>query len=159
LFLFGFIQYSHRINIVQQSGYRYTISSSSSACTRYQDCRERASNELLNIRLSLMRQIGMSDQEIAAEHRKQLSSILYFCALNVFKPGSPLTFGQRRREVCRLVFDDKEAYDILTAADRPRGRLANRLFNLLVDLRSPLLMSLTYQLLFPCRELLVRLKR
>jgi len=152
VFFFNLLQRTQRLNTIPITGYKYYMVGVSSTSVKYHAHRELAVNSYTEMRFNLWRQVGISEEDIAKERRNALYTNTYFNVNNLFKKGSPLSFGDKLRNVKRLVFDNKDAREVIASADRSRRSVQLKVFDFCFDTKSPLLMTMTYELMYVFRN-------
>ena len=141
-----------KIRSVAMSGYRYLWHNSLNASARYHACFGDTTARYNELRENLMLRAGFTQDEIARERLRAAYHGLYLTVINMFKAGSPYTFGDKRQEIKRLVFDDDRAAAAMKARNTSRRDTSLWLFDLSYKSRSPLVMALALQLLITARH-------
>lgn len=105
IFNLTLLEKTDRVLCIPMTGYRYVMQDTGSAVSRYHATLEAALADY-NARLHrLYLQVGMTAEET---HRREVADCWlqrYTLVRNLFKPGSPLSFGEQRRAVHRIAFN------------------------------------------------------
>lgn len=105
----------------------------------------------LEIHTKLLRIAGMSAAEVARCRCAIVFNDTIFEVLNLYKKGTPLTLGGKRREIKRLMFGNKELSAAIRVHDSSHDNVQIRLFRACYATRSPLLTAIIYELLFKAK--------
>lgn len=128
------------------TGYRYMHHRvRTNSMSRYHACFCHAVEEKQRLLDELLRQVGLSEQEISAHRNATLYTSTYQCFFNLFRANCPLTFAQRKREVQRILFADRDKLQVIRQQDRTQHNRAQRIFDRFCDWGSPWWMTAFYQ--------------
>lgn len=137
---------TENVKLFTLSGYKYMHHRvQTNSMSRYHACFNLAVKEKRRLLDELLRQVGLPESEIAEHRNANLYVSTYQCFFNMFRTSCPLTFKEKRKEVQRIVFSDKEKLYIIKHQDCSKHNRAQRVFDLFCDIGSAWWMTLFYQ--------------
>lgn len=145
------------MRVIPLSGYRYICSDVDSAMSRYHACFEDVKAKDTELMCQMMERGGCSSAEIDEYRNGERYIDGYFMVCNLFKQGSPLSFGERRREVRRLVFNDAAMRAAIEAQDRSKHNLFLKIYDRAYDTGSAWWMTVIFQLQYSLKYSLMPL--
>ena len=151
VFVHEFLLQTDKVCTIPMTGYAWINSGTVSSGIKYHSSFETMFMKVARLHCELLRQVGYTDEEIEGYKRGKSYLGGFFGVLNLFRVGCGLSFGEKKAEVRRLVFADDERWRFLKQCDRAGHNRAQRVFDRLVDSRSPWLMTATFTLLFAAR--------
>lgn len=104
-FYLTLVPHLSRLQCIPMSGYQYLCADESSIQSRWHPDLETIFSGLSVRRSDLRRRMGLTDAQIEEERVRQRFMEVYWIVCNYYKQGCPLTFGQKRKEVARLISD------------------------------------------------------
>ena len=152
VFVHEFLLRTDKVCAIPMTGYTWIHrGTTSNGGSRYHALFEKRFMKVARLHCELLCQVGYTDEEIEGYKRGKSYLGGFFGVLNLFRVGCGLSFGEKKAEVRRLVFADDERWRFLKQCDRAGHNRAQRVFDRLVDSRSPWLMTATFTLLFAAR--------
>lgn len=140
------LEKTDRVLCIPMTGYRYVMQDAGSAVSRYHATLEAAVADF-NTRLHrLYQQVGMTAEET---HQCQVADSWlqrYTLVRNLFKSGTPLSFGEQRRAVRRIAFGDPLLREAARQHHYKTESLLLKAWLFCLRSRSPLLTTLAFRL-------------
>lgn len=136
---------TERTKLFPLTGYRYMHHRvRTNSMSRYHACFEQVNREKRRLLDQLLAQVGLSDEQIAEHRRAGLYTFTYQCFFNLFRANCPLSFAQKKKDVRRIVFSDKDKLASIKAEDRTQHNRAQRIFDAFCRMGSPWAMTAFY---------------
>lgn len=138
--------YCHRIKTIPMTGYTY-IRYSDSTTGRFTPSFEKSFNVLRERYRAICKLAGYSDNKIQQILMKRKYAETYIFVINLFRLDCPFSFAKKVKEVQSLL-NNNEFLCSKNIVERHEHKLNLKIFDFFVMMRSPLLMSIGYTILF-----------
>ena len=138
----------HKVGIVADCGYRYMMYDANSALSKYHaNLKE---NMLIseNLRWRLLNSLGKDESEF---HQMQINGIglkLYILIINLFKKGTPLSFGDTVRYIKNEILNDSTMMELFKKHNSKNDKTLVKISNILVASKCPLLIAVVFKTMF-----------
>lgn len=136
------------------SGYKYYWWNSGNATSKYHACRQNVQYECDRLVNSLYIKSGMTKEEARNIYLQTKFVNTYFLVINLFKTGCPFKMLEKRDEIKRILFGDKDIDDAYNKQPWSKQNIYIRFMTLGYILHSPLLITILYEFLFRINHLL-----
>lgn len=136
---------TEKVGLFTLSGYKYMHHRvRTNSMSRYHACFNFAVEEKRRLLDELLRQVGVPESDITEQRNATLYVSTYQCFFNMFRANCPLSFKEKREEVQRIVFSNKEKLRIIKQQDRSTHNRAQRIFDKFCDMGSAWWMTAFY---------------
>lgn len=135
-------------SLVKDCGYTYMMNDSNSALSKYHKDLKQNMLKSGKLKKELMIKFGISKNDI---HKKEVESIatdIYILVINLFKIGSKLTFKECCQYIKNEIIGDKIMMSLYKEHDRKSDKLLVKICNVLIDTKSPFLITLVFKMMF-----------
>lgn len=146
IFNLTLLERTDRVLTIPMTGYRYILQDTGSAVSHHHATLEAALADYTARLHRLYLQVGMTAEET---HRREVADRWqqsYTLVRNLFKPGSPLTFGQQRKAIRRIAFQNPLLAEAATAHRYKQESMLLKGWLFCLRSRSPLLTTITFRL-------------
>ena len=140
------------IKYIAMTGYHYIYLDEDSAMVKYSPTLKKAWSICSDLSCDLEKQIGKSEREISDRRVRMPYYMTYLLVCNLLRKGSPYSFVEKKVQIKELVFNNK---DFMKAFPLEKGKLDNfcKIFDMIVELKSPLIMLLAFKMMFDAKRL------
>lgn len=140
------------IKYIAMTGYHYVYLDEDSAMVKYSPTLGKAWSICSDLSCEFEKQIGKSEREISDRRVRMPYYMTYLLVCNLFRKGSPYSFVEKKVQIKELVFNNNL---FLEAFPLEKGKLDNfcKIFDILVELKSPLIMLLAFKMMFDAKRL------
>lgn len=136
---------TNAIKIIPMTGYRYIVRpSQGNSSARYHADLAEAMNAMANLTDALKRQAGYTEEEIAEQHKQHRYIESFSLVRNLFKHGTPLTFGEQCAQVRRILYDDPEVVAMMKTEKRAHHNMFQRYYDASYKTGSPFIVALLF---------------
>ena len=157
VFNYEMFLYCRSIKTIPMTGYRY-IRYSDSTTGRFTPSFEKSFGVLRCLYREICKLAGYSDDKTNQILLRRKYSETYIFIINLFRRDCPICFKDKVKHV-KLLLNDKEFINSRRIVSKNEKRVNLRIFDFFLKMRSPLLLSVGYSVLFRMKSVYVYLKR
>lgn len=135
-----------RVSTLEMGGYRWICRDEVSGCSTYRSHFWKSYMYAREVERRLLSMAGCTEGELGTRMSQSDYIQGYFFVCNLFKKGSPLSFGEARREIKRVIFDDASMRQAIDSQDRAGHNLFLKIYDWTYRLGSAWWMAAVFQL-------------